>query len=166
MRHLLIFCIAMTLIACKNNPSPSSETTTSNDVTEQVKSGDTTSKPSLADATQYIGKKPSEVNLFSKYNLENRIEKMLQGEYQNFKESLTDETVIMEDGGGILYFIVCKASSCPANKYFVMLDTVDPNINVISIRGGNPKSYEEYAIIGMSDKIAKDFDRTIASPKL
>lgn len=169
MKHILIFCLTLTLFACKNTPATTSEPTVSNEVqTEQAAptaDANPNDKPSMADAGQYVGKKPSEVDLFSKYNLEKRIEQMLKGEYQNFVESRTEESVINKDGE-ILYFVVCKASSCPANKYFVILDMLDTNVNVISIRGNLPKSYEESAIIGMTDKIANYFQRTLGSPKI
>ena len=169
MKQILIFCLVLVYSACNNT---STSTTQSASGASQTDNKDQSSKettqidkPSMEDAVKYVGKKPSEVDLFNQYDLNKRIENMLESDYETFKANWNEETPIMKDGE-ILYFIGCKTGDCASNKYFVMLDMLDTNINIIFIRGGLPKSYEESAIIGMPETVANAFQKTVSSPTL
>ncbi|HRO09232.1 MAG TPA: hypothetical protein PK611_08490 [Saprospiraceae bacterium] len=167
MRYLLIVSLFLAFTSCKNNSSGTSISADSSASGTQANTTTQTeiSKPSFEDAAQYVGKKPSEVELFKKYNLENRLKALLKTDYDTFKEGWNEETPIMK-AGEILYFTACKTGSCGTNKYFVMLDMTEPNVNVTFTRGGRAKSYEESAIIGMPDQIADYFEKILGSPGL
>jgi len=36
---------------------------------------------------------------------------------------------------------------------------MESNINIINIKNGRPSSFEEGAVIGMTDKVASEFER-------
>lgn len=115
--------------------------------------------PDFTDLEQYVGKKPTEVDLFSQYNLKERMIKLI-GE-NGFNEMMTDwslESPIKEDDR-IVYFTGCNATNCPANRYFIMLDIADPNINIVNYRFKSSRSYEESSVIGMTDKLANAFEQ-------
>ncbi len=113
---------------------------------------------SLAEAKNFVGKKASEVQLFEKFNLNNRIEKLLGAEYAEFKADWNEENNISQDGE-ILYLTGCRKGACNENKYFLLLDMMESNINIINIRNGRPRSFEEGAVIGMTDKVASEFEQ-------
>jgi hypothetical protein len=167
MKYLIIFVFILSFTACKNKTNTDKSKSENTEITSSTINNDATNidKPSMEDAAKYVGKKPSEVNLFSQYNLEKRIDALLKNDAQNFKDNLNETTPIMKDGE-ILYFIGCKAGDCKAMKFFVMLDMLDTNVNVTVINNGTPKSYEESAIIGMTDQIAREFQRILSSPGL
>ncbi|MBK8886761.1 MAG: hypothetical protein IPN46_09520 [Saprospiraceae bacterium] len=48
----------------------------------------------------------------------------------------------------------------------MMIDMITNNINVIHLKDGRPVSHEESAVIGMSEKIAEDFEKTRSSDGL
>lgn len=162
MKYLALFVCFLSIAACKNN---SNSTNVSNKSEDSADKTILIEKPSMEDADKYVGKKPSEVNLFSQYNLTNRIEALLKNDSKNFTENFNDETPIMRDGE-LLYFVGCKAGDCKAMKFFVILDLIETNINILVINNGTPKSYEESAIIGMTDNIAKAFQNILTSPGL
>lgn len=164
MKQILIFCLVLACTAC-NNTSKSTTQSASGESQTENKEKAQIDKPSMEDAVKYVGKKPSEVDLFNQYNLNKRIENTLKSDYETFKANWNEETAIMKDGE-ILYFIGCKTGDCASNKYFVMLDMLDTNINIIFIRGGLPKSFEESAIIGMPENVANAFQKTVSSPTL
>lgn len=167
MKYLIFFVFVLSFTACKNNTNTDKSKSENTEITSSLINNEATkiAKPSMEDAAKYVGKKPSEVNLFSQYNLEKRIDALLKNDAQNFKDNLNETTPIMKDGE-ILYFIGCKVGDCKAMKFFVMLDMLDTNVNVTVINNGTPKSYEESAIIGMTDKIANEFQRILSSPGL
>ena len=78
MRYLLIVSLFIAFTSCKNNSSGTSISADSSSSSTQANTTTQTeiSKPSFEDAAQYVGKKPSEVELFKKYNLENRLKEI------------------------------------------------------------------------------------------
>lgn len=164
---LIAFSLIVFVFACspkKDTPNTSNSVekpSTETPIVDAPKSD----KPSLKSLESYVGKKPSEVQLFDNADLTQRIEKLLGADYADFKADWNEESPIMKDGE-ILYFIGCKSGACAENKYFIMLDLVDPNINIINMRNGRPRSYEEGAVIGMPDTVAEAFDKTRQSQGL
>jgi hypothetical protein len=159
--RFLSFILAIVVLSCSskkensNNPAAGSENQTSDTTNADLpKDG----KNTFDGFDAYVGKKPAEVQLFEKANLNARIEKLLGGEFADFKADWNTESTIMKDGE-ILYFVGCKSSACAENKYFVMLDLIINNLNIINIRNGRPRSFEEGPVIGMPDKLAGDFEK-------
>jgi len=113
---------------------------------------------SLKNIVQLVGKKPKDVQLFEKFSLNERLEKLLGSEFTIFRSEWNEETPIESDGE-FAYFTGCKAGACAENKYFILLDLVDNNINVINFKNKKSRSFEEGAIIGMTTKIGEYFDK-------
>lgn len=149
----------LTILACSPKKESNSSTVRENQTptTENVASAGA-SNGNFSGFEAFVGKKPADVQLFDKANLNSRIEKLLGSEYQDFKADWNTESNIKKDGE-ILYFTGCKSSDCNENKYFFMLDLIDSNFNIINIRNGRPRSFEEGPVIGMPDGAAQDFDK-------
>lgn len=162
MQFKFISCLAVLfLMACssKKESSTSSQTTSADSAAlVQTQANGSPEPKSIKELENFIGQKPSQVQLFEKFDLNKRIEKVLGSELAAFKSDWNDETPILKDGE-ILYFTGCKTGACAENKYFMMLDLVENNFNIINIRNGRPRSFEEGAVIGMSDKVAEDFEK-------
>jgi hypothetical protein len=162
MQFKFISClVVLFLMACssKKESSTSSQTASADTAALVLEQANGSPEPqSIKELENFIGKKPSQVQLFEKFDLNKRIEKVLGSELAEFKSDWNDETPIFKDGE-ILYFTGCKTGACAENKYFMMLDLVENNFNIINIRNGRPRSFEEGAVIGMSDKVAEDFEK-------
>lgn len=153
-------------ISCSSKKENKVATTT--EVTAAPASAEIPQTPSgdgIKSLTTFVGKKPSEVQIFDKYDFTKRFEKLMGENYTEFKSDWNQETPIMKDGE-ILYFVGCKANACRENKFFVMIDMITNNLNVIHLKDGRPVSHEENSVIGMSDKIAEDFEKTRSSDGL
>jgi len=155
------FLLMLFLISCssKKESSTSSQATAADSAALVLNEANgSPNAQSIKELENFIGKKPTEVKLFEKFDLNKRIEKVLGNELAEFNSDWNDETPILKDGE-ILYFTGCKKGACAENKYFMMLDLVENNFNIINIRNGRPRSFEEGAVIGMSDKLAEDFEK-------
>ncbi|MFZ1579898.1 MAG: hypothetical protein WAT26_02110 [Saprospiraceae bacterium] len=162
----LSFVAFIFFLSCSSKKESNVQTTTevtpapANVETPQTSSGD-----DIKSLTSFVGKKPSEAQIFDKFDFTKRFEKLMGEHYSEFKSDWNQETPIMKDGE-ILYFVGCKANACRENKFFVMIDMITNNLNVIHLKDGRPVSHEESAVIGMSEKIAEDFEKTRSSDGL
>lgn len=156
MKNILVFLVFFLLVSCKNQ---NTETKAMDNVqTPKAIEAKASVKKSLDEAKTFVGKKPTEIKLFDQLNLGQRLEKLLGNEFSDFKADWNDDNFIAQDGE-ILYFTGCRKGACADNKYFILLDIMENNINVINIRNGRPRSFEEGAVIGMTDKVAAEFER-------
>ncbi|MBK8625853.1 MAG: hypothetical protein IPN86_09915 [Saprospiraceae bacterium] len=157
---LVFLLFILTAAACSSKTESAKVSNTNESAPTSTPNPDTTaaSNTAFTGFADYVGKKPTEVQLFSKSDLLKRIEKLLGEDFADFKADWNNESAIMKDGE-ILYFVGCKATACAENKYFIMLDLTDNNINVIQIKNGRPRSFEEGAVIGMPEKLATDFEK-------
>ncbi|MFZ1704162.1 MAG: hypothetical protein WAT79_07435 [Saprospiraceae bacterium] len=104
------------------------------------------------------GKNPSDIGLITLPGLQARIKSLLKKEYDSFQNDWNEETpLIVEDR--ILFFSGCQRGDCKANKYVVILDVVDNNINIINFKYGSVKSWEERSIIGLSSSLLEHFEK-------
>jgi hypothetical protein len=119
---------------------------------------------SLADLVQYVGKKPSEVQLWSKNNISERISKMMGSAYGNFERNFNVETPIEKDME-MLYTSGCKTGACINSRYVVIFDTKINAINVHSFSdsGQRMRSYEEDHILLALPYKAQDWFDIIVS---
>jgi hypothetical protein len=106
----------------------------------------------IKEITGLAGKKPAEVNLFEKYQLYPRLEKLLGIEYSTFKNDWNEETPIVAEGE-FIYFSGCKAKACTENRYVLLIDLTYNNINVVNFKNTRQRSFEESSIIGLSLKM-------------
>jgi hypothetical protein len=156
MKNIGLVFLLFIMVSCKNQNEVSkteSTTQTSNPAEENA-----ATPTSIAEAKNFVSKKATDVKLFEQFNLNQRIEKLLGTDFTEFKADWNEENLISQDGE-ILYFSGCRKGACADNKYFVLLDMMENNINIINIRNGRPKSFEEGAVIGMTDKVAEEFER-------
>lgn len=114
----------------------------------------------INDLRQYIGKLPSEVNIFEKHNIGKRIEKVLGKNHGMFRQFWNVERPIKEDTD-ILYFSACKKSGCDESVYYILIDLLRNNLNVIHLTFPRPFSFEEGAIIMIPPKIAAEIDAVL-----
>lgn len=167
MKNIVFIFLLFLVVSCKNqNDGSKTEGAeqTSNSAEGPTPSS-TATQTSIADAKNFLGKKATDVKLFDQFNLNQRIEKLLGSDFTEFKADWNDENVIAQDGE-ILYFTGCRKGACAENKYVVLLDMMENNINIINIRNGRPRSFEEGAVIGMTDKVAAEFERIRNTPGL
>lgn len=97
------------------------------------------------------GKKPAEVGLMTT-SLKKRLKNLLKHEYPSFEKDWNEETTI-EISDNILFTSGCQAGDCFANKYILILDIADNNINVINFKYGSVRSWKERAVIGLPEKL-------------
>lgn len=103
-----------------------------------------------------VGKKPAEVGLLSA-SLKTRLKNLLKEEYAVFEKDWNEESVI-DVTDRIIFTSGCQAGDCPANKYILILDVADNNINVINFKYGQVRSWEERAVIGLPDKLLEKYE--------
>lgn len=154
----LLFILIVLSCSEKKASAPDVVTNTDTVQTQVAAVKDSVAVIDLTDAAQFLGKKPSEVGLFDQYNLKQRFKKLLGSEYETFIKDWNTESVIKKDEE-ILYFSACRANACDQNKYLVILDMADNNINIINIQNGRPRSFENKQIIGMSGNLLAEFER-------
>lgn len=162
MKNIVLVLLLFIIVSCKNQ---NEVTKTETAQTSKPAEAPAATPASIADAKNFVGKKATDVKLFDQFNLNQRIEKVLGTDFAEFKADWNEENVISQDGE-ILYFSGCRKGACADNKYFVLLDMMENNINIINIRNGRPKSFEEGAVIGMTDKVADEFERIRNAPGL
>jgi len=160
---LLLF---IALFSCKNTAS---ETKTEEQEKGETYAGDKPETPvvrlDLNDITQHVGKLPKEVDLFTKYSLDGRIEKIMGSDFAEFKKDWNEETPLKKDGE-VIYTTGCRAGDCKANKYFLVLDVLQNGINVFNFKGSKAKTYEEdHIIIGLPSQAQADFEKLINEQK-
>jgi hypothetical protein len=102
------------------------------------------------------GKKPAEVGLMTP-SLKSRLKNLLKDEYPAFEKDWNNESAI-EISDRILFTSGCQAGDCAANKYILILDIGDNNINVINFKYGRVRSWEERAVIGLPEKLLNLFE--------
>ncbi len=157
----LICILAVIIISCKDKKSSADASSKSNQDTAKIASTsiDTPTPSNIKELASLAGQTPTQAKIFEIGNLNKRFEKLMGEHYEEFKSDWNQETPIMKDGE-ILYFIGCKANSCNDNKFFVMIDLVTDNINVIHMKNRRPVSHEESSVIGMTEKMAADFEKS------
>lgn len=165
-KFLFSLLVVAILTSCSNNKSESKDAGSNPETPAEIVNEESkTSMTSINDMAQFEGKLPNEVQLFEKYNLYPRFEKLLGADFADFKADWNEESPIKKDGE-IIYMTGCRKGACKDNLYFLTIDLIENNINIINLRNNRPKSYEEGAIIGMPSKLADDFDKVRRSQGL
>ncbi|MBK6565968.1 MAG: hypothetical protein IPN49_16145 [Saprospiraceae bacterium] len=158
MRGIVLVLFITIMMSCKTDKS-TSETSfkaeTSQDTVDQ-----NTPQETNSDWTVYEGaenKKPAEVSLFEAKGLQTRLKSMLKDEYTTFqKDWKVESPIIIQDK--ILFTAGCQSGDCKANKYILIIDFMDNNINIINFKYGRVRSWEERAVIGLPDKLLAQFE--------
>ncbi|MBK9734458.1 MAG: hypothetical protein IPO92_05600 [Saprospiraceae bacterium] len=158
MKHLIFLApIIVLLFACKNTNHTSDGS--SNDAAKDSTIVENAAKVDFKDLSQQVGKLPKEIDLFQKYGLYARIEKIMGKDFAEFKAEWNEETPLQKDGE-IMYTTGCKAGACKSNKYILVLDISQNSINVHNYKYDHGRSFEEdHTIIGMPYKMADEFDK-------
>ncbi|MBK7525864.1 MAG: hypothetical protein IPI53_17490 [Saprospiraceae bacterium] len=82
---------------------------------------------------------------------------MLKDEYTTFqKDWKVESPITIQDK--ILFTTGCQSGDCKANKYILIIDFMDNNINIINFKYGRVRSWEERAVIGLPDKLLAQFE--------
>ncbi len=101
--------------------------------------------------------KPSDVSLMEANDLQSRIKAMLKDNYAEFQSDWKEETpIVIQDK--ILFTTGCQSGDCKANKYVLIVDFTDNNINIVNFKYGKVRSWEERAVIGLPDKLLQQFE--------
>lgn len=171
-QRLLIFTIfCLGFASCKQKESGISNSNPSSNDTISYKSGDTiklgsldeNTRGSLAELSTYVGKKPSEVDLFSKAGIKDRIKKIMKDEYAQFESSWQADTPLQADAE-ILYTSACKSGDCKGSEYIIIFDTQINAINLYQFNSNNMRSYEEdNLILGLPRKVQDWMDGIVES---
>lgn len=101
-------------------------------------------------------KTASDIKLWSKPEVSQRLEKLMGKDYQTMKKFWGVETP-MEVEGDILRLTGCEAHNCGSNQYIIFIDTANDNINVHHILEQSLKSYNEKGEIKLPKKFAEEF---------
>lgn len=149
---LLLICSCSEKKASSSDASENSADT----IPSEVKGFGT--QATIKEITGLAGKKPTEVNLFEKYQLYSRLEKLLGNEYSTFKKDWNEETPIVAEGE-FIYFSGCKAKACKENRYVILIDLTYNNINVVNFKNTRHRSFEESSIIGLSYKMEEYIEK-------
>ncbi|MFN8339736.1 MAG: hypothetical protein U0T36_12035 [Saprospiraceae bacterium] len=163
----LICILSVIVISCNDKKVSHTDTEkAAQDTTTQIASNQNApTKIDIKDLGNLVGQKPTESKIFEMDHLGKRFEKLMGEHYAEFKSDWNQETPFMKDGE-IIYFVGCKAPNCSENKFFVMIDLITDNINIIHIMNGRPVSHEESSVIGMTDKLAQDFEKCRSSNQI
>jgi len=158
---LFAVLLVFVLVSCKNT-SPESKTEESKgEMYEGEKLETPVVRIDLNDIAQHVGKLPKDVDLFTKYSLDARIEKIMGTDYVDFKAEWNEETPLKKDGE-VMYTTGCRSGDCKSNKYLLVLDLLQNGINVYNFRGTKTKTYEEdHIIIGLPNQVQADFEKIL-----
>ncbi len=147
----LLFSLFL-IFSCGEKKTVSTDTTGGSIDTIQTEVKGFGSQAIIKEITGLAGKKPTEANLFEKYQLYPRLEKLLGNEFTTFKSDWNEETPIQAEGE-FIYFSGCKANACRENRYVILIDLTYNNINVVNFKNTRQRSFEESSIIGLSYKM-------------
>jgi hypothetical protein len=151
----IVFLLLISINACKQKEnSNEGNLTTLQDSTSNYNNGDTiqlsslqnNNRASLAEIIPFVGKKPSEVDLFSKMGLRDRIKAIMKDQYAAFESSWQDDTPLQAKGE-IVYTSACKSGDCMGAEYIIIFDTKVNAINIYQLNSNKMRSYEEDNLI-------------------
>jgi hypothetical protein len=158
MKFISFFFYLILIASACTGKKTNTQDSAANTEPSQVATGTSTTHESIKSMSALVGKMPKDVKLFERYSLYPRLEKVLGDDFADFKSDWNEESPIKIDGE-IIYFSGCKAGGCKENKYFITIDLVENNINVINFKNQRARSYEEGSIIGLPTKIADEFEK-------
>ncbi len=153
----LLFSLFL-IYSCGEKKATSSNTSGSSTDTIQSEVKGFGTQAIIEEITGLAGKTPAEVNLFEKYQLYPRLEKLMGTEFASFKNDWGEETPI-EAEGEFVYFSGCKANACKENRYVILIDLSYNNINVVNFKNTRSRSFEESSIIGLSYKMEEYIEK-------
>ena len=154
-QFILLISVLFLISGCKSAPDSAEQNNPekTKEETPVIERGENAEWKKFENA---IGKKPAEVGLLSA-SLKERLKNLLKEEYPVFEKDWNEESVIAVTDR-IIFTYGCQAGDCPANKYILILDVADNNINVINFKYGRVRSWEERAIIGLPDKLLEKYE--------
>jgi hypothetical protein len=155
---LLVLWIVTSLLACKNDKNVSEKTGMNENVKDSiVQDTDLEKMVSWTAFENAENNKPSDVSLMEANDLQSRIKAMLKDNYAEFQSDWKEETpIVIQDK--ILFTTGCQSGDCKANKYVLIVDFTDNNINIVNFKYGKVRSWEERAVIGLPDKLLQQFE--------
>ncbi|HMR87654.1 MAG TPA: hypothetical protein PKD51_05850 [Saprospiraceae bacterium] len=160
-----VFLLLISFASCKNANTESSPEGEKSETYEGEKPETPVVRIDLNEIAQHVGKLPKEVDLFTKYSLDARIEKIMGTDYAEFKQDWNEETPLKKDGE-VMYTTGCKAGDCKANRYLLVLDLLQNGVNVYNFRQTKNKTYEEdNIIIGLPSQAQADFEKILNEQK-
>ena len=138
-------------------PSPSAQPSSSPATTPKPEA--TPVKTSLPDSLRKMkGKYPVNVKLLEMPELSARLKKLLGGEFAKMKKYWNVESPIeIEDD--ILMTTGCEAHNCGANRYDLVVDLKNDNINVFHEEDSGTKHFFENGEIKLPKKFADEITR-------
>ncbi|MGB4960366.1 MAG: hypothetical protein WBO36_12875 [Saprospiraceae bacterium] len=152
---ILVVSLCLFAMACKENTNTSSDSSTA------IFDQDIIIVP-FKQMEGEANKLPKEINLFEKYQLYPRIEKLLGQDFKEFKENWNDETPMVKYID-VMTAIGCKKDDCKSSQYLLLFDLMTNELNIYSFQNAKVRTFEEKTIIGLNDqlsdlymKIAKD----------
>lgn len=159
MRQLLIsIFIILAHLSCKDSAKNQANSGLPNDTTSVSVKAAKPSHLTLESLQAYVGKTPGESDLFNKYQLLPRIEKLLGKDFADFKNGWEVETPIKGEGD-VYYTTACKKDKCESISIFLVMDTANDNVNVYLFNQGKIKTWEETSIIGLTDVTAAIYEK-------
>lgn len=162
---LFAILFIISFAACKNTNSESKTEESKGETYEGEKPETPVVRIDLNDIAQHVGKMPKEIDLFTKYSLDGRIEKIMGSDFAEFKKDWNEETPLKKDGE-VMYTTGCRANDCKSNRYLLVLDLLQNGVNVYNFRQAKTKTYEEdHIIIGLPNQVQADFEKILNEQK-
>ena len=158
MRFLIGLLLILSVLSCKQDNKVSGDAAPKESKSDSPEQDTTINE--LVDWKSFEtseNKKPSEVSLMEANGLKSRIKAMLKDNYAEFQNDWNEETPIMIQDK-ILFTTGCQKGDCKANKYILILDLMDNNINIVNFKYGRVRSWEERAVIGLPDRLLQQFE--------
>ncbi|MBK8347976.1 MAG: hypothetical protein IPL08_10210 [Saprospiraceae bacterium] len=155
-KSFALFCFFV-FIACQNQKDSSSKSEVKTEASPQTEEK-AVAKPPFTDLESFVGKNASEVQLFAKYQLNERLKAIMGSEYTDFNTGWKDLGTIKKDID-IIYTAGCKADACDDTKYFLMMDIMTNELNIFYFSNKRIRSFEEGSIIGMPENVANDYEK-------
>lgn len=149
--------LAFIIISCNGNKQgsqPSSVDTSRKDSTQAAK---LYAPPSIEYVRGWVGKYPSDVNMFGDSVLRQRMLKLLKGEYELFKTNWNVQTPFVEDSS-IVSTSGCKQHDCPSYHSIIYFDVVNNQINIAILKDKQYKLFTEMDTIVLPASMKKDYE--------
>ena len=126
-----------------------------------------TSSPSGAPAVKYSGggvaelkrlegKRLREIELWNAPDMQERIGKLLGGEFEALKNEWMIESPITVEGDVLMVAGCDWNNNCDQNQYVMFVDTAKDNINILHFKDGKEKSYKEKGDVVLTEKFTQD----------
>ena len=115
----------------------------------------TASNSPLGNMMLHVGKTAGEIKFWDDKEFGPRIKKLMGADYTTMKKFWNVETPIKKFGDFIM-MTGCQQHNCGDNQYVIFMDKSENNINVILIKNGTSKEWNEWGAIKLPPPFAEE----------